>query len=46
MAWSFGVVALISLTSVAIFWRLEPDAGAEVSGRRAAMPQAAAAAAE
>jgi EmrB/QacA subfamily drug resistance transporter len=46
MAWSFDVVALISLTSVAFFWRLEPDAGAEVSGRRAAIPQAAGAPAE
>ena len=32
MAISFGVVALVSLTSVAFFWRLAPDAGAEVSG--------------
>ena len=46
MAWSFFVVALVSLSSVAFFWRLAPDAGAEVSGRRAAVPQAAGAAAE
>jgi ABC-type Mn2+/Zn2+ transport system permease subunit len=46
MAWSFFVVALVSLTSVAFFWRLEPDAGAEVSGRRATAPQAAGAPAE
>jgi EmrB/QacA subfamily drug resistance transporter len=46
MAWSFFVVALVSLSSVALFWRLAPDAGAEVSGRRAAMPQPAGAAAE
>jgi hypothetical protein len=46
MAWSFFVVALVSLCSVAFFWRLAPDAGAEVSGRRAAVPQAAGAAAE
>ena len=34
MTISFGVVALITLSSVAIFARLEPDAGAEVSGRQ------------
>jgi EmrB/QacA subfamily drug resistance transporter len=33
MTISFGVVALITLSSVAIFSRLKPDAGAEVSGR-------------
>ena len=33
MTISFGVVALITLSSVAIFARLKPDAGAEVSGR-------------
>ena len=33
MTLSFGVVALITLSSVAIFARLKPDAGAEVSGQ-------------
>jgi EmrB/QacA subfamily drug resistance transporter len=33
MTISFAVVALITLSSVAIFARLKPDAGAEVSGR-------------
>ena len=32
MAASFGVVALVTLSSVLIFARLKPDAGAEVSG--------------
>jgi len=32
MAYSFGVVALVTLSSVALFARLRPDAGAEVSG--------------
>ncbi|HYA74746.1 MAG TPA: DHA2 family efflux MFS transporter permease subunit [Roseiarcus sp.] len=34
MSLSFGVVALIALSSIAIFARLKPEAGAEVSGRR------------
>jgi hypothetical protein len=46
MAWSFGVVAVISLSSVAFFWRLDPEAGAEVSGQRVAIPEAAGAPAE
>ncbi len=32
MSLSFGVVALIALSSIAIFARLKPEAGAEVSG--------------
>ena len=36
MTLSFGVVALVALSSVAIFARLKPDAGAEVSGQRRA----------
>ena len=36
MAASFGVVALVTLSSVAIFARLKPDAGAEVSGAKVA----------
>ena len=32
MSTSFGVVALVTLASLAIFARLKPDAGAEVSG--------------
>jgi EmrB/QacA subfamily drug resistance transporter len=32
MSISFFVVALVTLTSIAIFYRLKPDAGAEVSG--------------
>jgi len=32
MSTSFGVVALVTLASIAIFARLKPDAGAEVSG--------------
>jgi len=32
MAYSFGVVALVSVSSVILFARLRPDAGAEVSG--------------
>ena len=46
MAWSFETVALISLTSVYFFWRLKPEAGAEVSGQRIAIPQPVRAAAE
>jgi MFS family permease len=34
MSLSFGVVALITLASVAIFMRLKGDAGSEVSGQR------------
>ena len=37
---SFGVVALVTLSSVLIFMRLKPDAGSEISGARAE-PQAA-----
>ncbi len=37
MSLSFAVVALITLSSVAIFVRLKPEAGAEVSGRREAI---------
>jgi EmrB/QacA subfamily drug resistance transporter len=37
MTLSFAVVALITLSSVAIFARLKPDAGAEVSGQRGAI---------
>jgi MFS family permease len=36
MTLSFAVVALITLSSLAIFARLKPDAGAEVSGQRIA----------
>ena len=32
MSSSFGVVTLVTLASLAIFARLKPDAGAEVSG--------------
>jgi EmrB/QacA subfamily drug resistance transporter len=39
MTISFGVVALITLSSVAMFARLKPDAGAEVSGARIASPR-------
>jgi fucose permease len=35
MQLSFFVVAAVSMCSLPFFWRLEPDAGAEVSGRRA-----------
>ncbi len=42
---SFGVVALVTLSSVLIFMRLKPDAGSEISGARAE-PQEAAAPAE
>jgi hypothetical protein len=41
MTLSFGVVALVGLSSVAIFARLRPDAGAEVSGQRQAIEDAA-----
>jgi hypothetical protein len=34
MSLTFGVVALITLASVAIFMRLKGDAGSEVSGQR------------
>ena len=46
MTLSFGVVALITLSSVAIFARLKPDAGAEVSGQRDAAEASAEAPAE
>ena len=36
MTLTFGVVALVTLSSVAIFASLKPNAGAEVSGQRAA----------
>ena len=41
MTLSFGVVALVTLSSVAIFARLKPDAGAEVSGQRQTIEDAA-----
>jgi EmrB/QacA subfamily drug resistance transporter len=44
MTWSFLVVALITLSSVAVFARLKPDAGAEVSGQRGVTTTASAAA--
>ena len=31
---AFLLVAAVSVTSVLMFWRLEPDAGAVVSGRK------------
>ena len=37
---SFAVVSLVALSSVAIFARLKPDAGAEVSGQRQAIEDA------
>jgi hypothetical protein len=42
---AFLLVAAVSATSILVFWRLEPDAGAVVSGRKArvageAAPQA------
>jgi len=40
-AGAFGVVALVSLSSILVFARLKPDAGAEVSGRRAVALQSA-----
>jgi hypothetical protein len=43
---AFFVVALISCASVLIFARLAPDAGAEVSGRKATAIATAPAAAE
>ena len=39
---TFFVVALVSLGSMPFFWRLMPDAGAEVSGKREPAPQEAA----
>ena len=39
MTLTFGVVALITLSSVALFARLKPDAGAEVSGKAVAAPR-------
>jgi len=42
----FFIVALISAASILIFARLSPDAGAEVSGRKAAALEHAPAAAE
>jgi EmrB/QacA subfamily drug resistance transporter len=38
MAYSFGVVALVTLSSVALFMLLRPNAGAEVSGAVATEP--------
>jgi hypothetical protein len=46
MTLTFGVVALVTLSSVALFARLKPDAGAEVSGRAVAAPQPLSEAAE
>ncbi len=46
MSLSFGVTALIALSSVAIFSLLKPSAGAEVSGQREAADVAAGAPAE
>jgi EmrB/QacA subfamily drug resistance transporter len=43
---SFFVVAAITLASTAIFWRLRPDAGAEVSGHATTVARAAGAPAE
>ncbi|MGA2042699.1 MAG: MFS transporter [Roseiarcus sp.] len=43
---AFFVVALISVSSILVFLRLAPDAGAEVSGRKAATLDSAPAAAE
>jgi MFS family permease len=40
MTLSFAVVSLVALSSVAIFVRLKPDAGAEVSGQRQAIEDA------
>jgi hypothetical protein len=40
MTLSFAVVSLVALSSVAIFARLKPDAGAEVSGQRQAIEDA------
>jgi EmrB/QacA subfamily drug resistance transporter len=42
MQWSFLVMAAIALASTLIFMRLDPDAGAEVSGHRAYAPAGAA----
>jgi EmrB/QacA subfamily drug resistance transporter len=42
----FFIVALISAASILVFARLSPDAGAEVSGRKAAVLEGAPAAAE
>ncbi len=44
--WAFFIIALISMGSVLIFARLSPNAGAEVSGRRARRAESAPAAAE
>jgi MFS family permease len=46
MTLTFGVVALVTLSSVALFARLKPDAGAEVSGKAVAAPQPLSEAAE
>ena len=46
MAASFGVVAVVTLSSVFIFARLKPDAGAEVSGAQLPRESAATSAAE
>ena len=43
---AFLFVALISTASILVFARLSPDAGAEVSGRRASPPEGAPAAAD
>jgi EmrB/QacA subfamily drug resistance transporter len=42
MEWSFFIVALVTLSSVLLFMRLKPDAGAEVSGARTRRQAAAA----
>jgi hypothetical protein len=42
MTLSFAVVSLVAVSSVAIFARLKPDAGAEVSGQRQAIEDATA----
>jgi Na+(H+)/acetate symporter ActP len=39
---AFLLVAAVSATSIFVFWRLEPEAGAVVSGRKAADPALAA----
>ncbi len=46
MTLTFGVVALVTLSSVALFARLKPDAGAEVSGKSVAAPRPLSEAAE
>ncbi|MGA2492132.1 MAG: DHA2 family efflux MFS transporter permease subunit [Roseiarcus sp.] len=44
MTLSFAVVALVAVSSVAIFARLKPDAGADVSGQRRSIDKSAEAA--